>query len=311
MQDQARKLTFGAMMTALFVVLCAITVYVPVIGSVTMFFTPLPIMLYRIRYDRKASLLVIVAAMIVSLIGGLLLLPVAFVFSVLGLVVGEALAQQKTKLYTFMAAGTSFLITTMILYMVMMWVTGINFVETFTEMIVDTQKTAVDYMTKFGEMPEGFEEQFNDTFHMMFMILPTAFIMSTFIFGFFVIVINLPVVKRLGHTVPQFPPFRQLKLPVLIVWVYLIIILMPLFGELVAGSMTELIYMNGSFLLRFLFLLQGISFIQHMMYEMKAQKWLSILLTVLALLLSPLTIIIGILDTGINLRAWVGKDNSK
>ena len=311
MQDNARKLTFGAMMTAIFIVLCAVSVYVPLIGSVTMLFTPLPIMLYRLRYDRKASLLVTSAAMILSLIGGLLLLPVAFVFGVLGFVVGEAIAQKKTKLYTFMAAGTSFLISTMILYVVTMWVTGINFVETFTETLMKSQETMIDYATKLGNMPKGFEEQLTDTLHMMFMILPTAFILSTFIFGFLVIVVNLPVVKRLGHEVPTFPPFRKMKLPVLVVWVYLIIILMPLFGELTSGSMAELIYMNGSFLLRFLFLLQGISFIQHIMYEMKAQKWLSVLLTIVALLMSPLTIIIGILDTGINLRAWVGNDKSK
>src|SRR5699024_12728969 len=114
-----------------------------------------------------------------------------------------------------------------------------------------------------------------------------------------------------SHVVPMVPSFHKMKLLVLVVLVYLIIILMRLFGELASGSMAELIYMNGSFLLRFLFLLQGISFIQHIMYEMKAQKWLSVLLTIVALLMSPLTIIIGILDTGINLRAWVGNDKSK
>lgn len=311
MQENARKLTFGAMMIAIFIVLCMVSVYVPLIGSVTMLFTPLPIMLYRLKYDRKASLFVTAAAMILALIGGLLLLPAAFTFGVLGLAVGEAIVQNRTKLYVFMAAGTSFSITMVIVYVVTVWVTGINYVEEFSTILMDTQRKILSALETLGNMPKGFETLFADMSHIMYMTLPSVFIMSMFILGYLIVLVNLPVVKRLGHDVPSFPPFRQMKLPVLIVWVYLIIILLPFFGEISSGSMTELIYLNGTFILRFLFLLQGIAFIQYMIYEMKAQKWLSLVLIILALLMTPLTIIIGILDTGVNLRAWVRNDKQK
>lgn len=311
MQDNARKLTYGAMMIAIFIILSAISVYVPVLGTVTMFFVPLPIILYRLRYDRTASIFVVVTGIVISLIGGILLLPVTFTFGLLGLVIGETLQTKKTKLYTFMAAGLTFLITTIILYVLSIVLFGINMIEELTEMIYTSQKQVLAYLESIGEVPDVLVKQLNDTIQQMLMAIPTAFILSTFGFAFIVLLVTLPVVKRLGHEVPKFPPFRLMKLPLLTVWVYMLVILLPIFMRIEPGSTTELSYVNGTFILRVLFLLQGISFIFHIMHEMKSQKWLTILLTVVAIMLSPLTIILGILDTGLNIRAWVGKNKSR
>lgn len=311
MQDNARKLTYGAMMIAIFIILAAISVYVPLIGTFTMFFIPLPIMLYRLRYDRIASIFVLVAGTILSVLGGVLLLPVALIFGPLGLVIGEAIQSKKTKLYTFMAAGLTFLISTMVLYLVSIVLFGINTIDELSKMIMDTQNRAITFLENTGEVPEDFVEQLNETVQYTLMAIPSAFILSSFLFAFVIILINLPIAKRLGHEVPKFPPFRLMKLPVLTVWVYLIVILLPIFTNMESGSTTELTYINASFILRVLFLIQGISFIHHVTYEMKSKKWLTILLSIVALLFSPLTIIIGILDTGMNLRAWIGRNKSR
>lgn len=37
MQDNARKITYGAMMIALFAILLAVSLYVPLLGSIIMF----------------------------------------------------------------------------------------------------------------------------------------------------------------------------------------------------------------------------------------------------------------------------------
>lgn len=311
MQDNARKLTYGAMMIAIFIILSAISVYIPLLGTVTMLFTPLPILLYRLQYDRTASIFVLIAGIVLSLFGGILLLPVTFTFGLLGIVIGEALQNKKTKLYTFMAAGLTFLITTIILYLLSIVLFGINMIEELTEMILSSQKQVITYLEGIGDVPEELVKQMNDTIQQTLTAIPSAFILSTFGFAFIVLLVNLPIIQRLGHEVPKFPPFRLMKLPSLTVWVYMLVILLPLFMTIEPGSTAELSYVNGAFILRFLFLLQGISFIFHMTYEMKSQKWLKILLTGVAILLSPLTIILGILDTGLNIRAWVGKNKSR
>lgn len=311
MQDNARKLTYGAMMIAIFIILLAISVYVPLLGTVTMLFIPLPIMLYRLRYDRVGSIFVLITGMVLSLFGGILLLPVAFVFGPLGFVIGEALQRKKTKFYTFMAAGLTFLITTIILYLASIVLFGINTIDELSKMIMETQGQIVTLLESTGEISEDFIVQLNDTIHYTLLAIPSAFILSSFLFAFVIILINLPIIERLGHEVPKFLAFRFMKLPVYTVWAYMIVILLPLFTNMEPGSTTELTYINASFILRFLFLLQGISFIHHIMYEMKVNKWVTILLSLVAVIISPLTIIVGILDTGIQLRAWIGRDKSR
>lgn len=311
MQDNTRKLTYGAMMLAIFIILLAVSVYVPLLGTITMLFIPLPIILYRLRYDRTASIFVLIAGIFLSIIGGVLLLPVAFVFGPLGFVIGEAIRNKKTKFYTFMASGLTFLITTIILYLGSITLFGINPIEELSTMIMESQSRAIALLEKTGEIPQDFVEQLNETIQYTLMAIPTAFILSSFFFAIIIISINLPIAKRLGHDVPTFPPFRFMKLPVITVWAYMIVILLPIFTNMEPGSTMELTYINGSFILRFLFLLQGISFVHHITYEMKSQKWLTILLTIVAVIINPLTVIIGILDTGINLRAWIGRNKSR
>lgn len=311
MQDNARKLTYGAMMIAVFIILAAISLYVPLLGTVTMFFIPLPIMLYRLRYDRSASIFVLLAGIAISVLGGVFLLPVTFALGLLGFVIGEAIQSKKTKLYTFMAAGLTSLITNTILYVLSIFLFGFNIITELPKMMSESQEQAITYLEKVGDVPEELVKQMNETIQQTLLAIPSAFILSSFAFAFIIILVNIPIIKRLGHDVPKFPPFRLMKLPVLIVWVYMIIILLPFFMNIESGSTAELTYINGSFILRFLFLLQGISFIHHVTYEMKTKRWLTILLSIVAILFSPLTIILGILDTGVNIRAWVGKNKSK
>lgn len=311
MQDNARKLTDGAMMIAILIILAAVSVYVPLLGTATMLFVPLPVMLYRLRYDRGASILILTAGIILSALGGILLIPVTLTFGLLGLIIGDTIQRKKTKLYTFMAAGLTFLMTTMMLYVLSTILFGINIIEKLTKGMYDAQKQMMTTLEKVGDVPEKMIQQMNELIEYTVLSIPSAFILSCFMFAILILWINLPIAKRLGHDIPKFPPFRLMKLPVLTVWVYMLIILLPFMMTMTPGSTAELAYVNGTLILRFLFLLQGISFIQHMMHDMKVQKWLTILCSIIALLFSPLTVILGILDTGVNIRAWVGKNKSK
>ncbi|HEY4623447.1 MAG TPA: DUF2232 domain-containing protein, partial [Solibacillus sp.] len=72
--NQSRKLAHGAMMIALFTVLMAIVFYVPIANLLAAVVAPLPLIWYSAHYDRKSSLFVTIAAIIVTFfIGGLLL----------------------------------------------------------------------------------------------------------------------------------------------------------------------------------------------------------------------------------------------
>ena len=93
------SITYGAMMIAMFAIIIAVSIYIPLIGGLTIFFIPLPIILYRLRYERGPPLLVMGTGVLVSmLVGGLYLVPVALVFGLLGFVIGR---YKKTKSQSF------------------------------------------------------------------------------------------------------------------------------------------------------------------------------------------------------------------
>ncbi len=297
-------------MIAMFAILLAISVYVPLLGNITLFFTPLPFILYRLRYDRGPSIFVMLTGVVVSLLGGMALFPFAVLFGVLGFVIGDTIKSGKSKLYTFMAAGLTTLVIAILTYAATVLLLGINVIDELIKGMRESQETTIAFMERFGEVPEDITKQLDGMIQSTLMAIPSAFIIASFSFGFIIVLLNTVIAKRLGYATPRFQPFRAMKLPHVTVWCYLIILLLPLLTTMEEGSTLALTYVNASIILRFLFLLQGISFIHYYMFEMKLPKWGMILSTILAILLSPFTTILGILDTGVNLRAWIGKNKS-
>jgi len=312
MQDNARKITYGAMMIAMFVILLAITFYVPVLGVVTMYFIPLPIILTRLQHDRFTTILVLVVGTILSLfIGGIFLIPFAMIFGVLGVVIGETMVLKKSKLYTFMASGLSLLILMMTFYVATVFLFNFNMIDVMMTTLQDAQEIMTAKMVQFGELPENFNKQMDDMITFYKTTLPSILILGAFSMAFIFVVLNSMIVGRLGHKVLKFPPFRDMKLPVLTVWTYLLILILPYIAEVNQGTMIYLIYENATVILRFMFLIQGISLIFFFINHKKLPNGLAVLTTAFAIILSPITILLGILDIGVNIRKWIAKDEGK
>ncbi|MCM3744566.1 YybS family protein [Sporosarcina luteola] len=312
MQDQSQKITFGAMMLALFTILLAGAFYVPFLGSIIMIFIPLPIILYRLRHDRSSTVFVAIAGAILSLIvGGILLVPFAVMFGVLAFLVAESILLGKSKLYTFMASGLFFIITGILVYLIAALVFEVNAIDSLMTMMKESEKQFKTSLESLGALPENYEEIVGEAFTMYRSAIPAMFILSVYVFTFIMVIPNFEMLRRLGHQVPVFPPFREMRLPVITIFVYGLIIILPWIMELKPESSAYLLYVNATIILRFLLLVQGLALIHYFMYKMKLPTFVTVLSTIFALLFSPITTLLGILDIGVNIRAWIGKDNLK
>ncbi|KAA0948830.1 DUF2232 domain-containing protein [Sporosarcina sp. ANT_H38] len=312
MQDNAKKITYGAMMIALFAILLAVSLYTPFLGSVTMFFIPLPIILYRLKHDRTSSLLMLATGVMLSLlIGGILLVPFAFVHGILGFIIGETIMMGKTKLYIFMTSGLTLLIAAMGVYVGSVLFFGFNMIAELMTFMEDTKERMTSIMSKYGGLPDNYDEVVTSTFQMYEYTMPSIFIISIFMLAFIILTLNLGVAKRLGFEVPKFPPFREMKLPIISLILYGAILLITLFAAVKPGTNIYLTIVNATTVLRFLFLLQGVSLIHYYINEMKLPKVATVVATIFALMFAPITTMLGILDTGVYIRAWLKKDKSK
>lgn len=312
MQDQSQKITYGAMMLALFTILLAGALYIPFLGSIIMLFIPLPIILYRLRYDRSSTILIAIAGIILSLIvGGILLVPFALIYSVLAFLIAESVLLGKSKLYTFMATGIFFIVTGALVYLIVALFFEINAIDSLMAMLKSAETQFKASLESLGAVPEGYEAIVGEAFAMYRSAVPAMFILSVYVFTFIMVIPNFEMLRRLGHEVPKFPPFREMRLPVITIFIYGLIIILPWMMEMKPESSVYLLYVNATIILRFLLLLQGVALVHYFMYKMKLPSVVTVFSTIFALLFSPITTLLGILDIGVNIRAWIGKDNLK
>lgn len=310
--EQTKRLTMGAMMIALFTILLAVSFYVPILNIVTSFFIALPIIWYSVKFDRKSAILVTVVSMGMSFfVGGLLALPLAFIHAPLGLVIGDSIRRKKSKLYLFIAAGMMFLFTTVVQYLVAVLLMGINPIEEFMVMVRESYEQSGNMLERYGALPEGYDKLVSETLSMFEIVLPSIIIIAVFVSALIIIIVNLPVLRRLGVDVPKFPPFSEMRLPKAVLWYYLVVLIVSLFVELEKGTFAFMVFANATVVLRGLLFLQGISLIHFYIHEQKWPKFVVIVATILAFPLQSFVLLLGVIDLGFNIRSFMKDMNRK
>ncbi|MFC4713723.1 YybS family protein [Planococcus dechangensis] len=305
--QKTRQLTNGAMMTALFAVLLAVSVYVPVLSVVSTLFLALPIAWYSAKYPAKASALVAVVGVVLSfMIGGLLAIPLALIHIPLGLMIGLSIYYKKSKLFMFMGASITLLLSILVQYLAAIAFFGINFIEEFISAMRLSIEQANAWMERLGQTPtEDYQELVTEFIFTFEALMPTLLVLSVFTMVWLLLLVFLPILKRLGIDVPKFPPFREMRLPKSVLWYYLIVILVSLLSDFEQGTMAYLIFANASMLLQFLLFLQGVSFYHFYVHQEGWPRWVTVIVTIFAFPLQSFTSIIGILDLGFDIRGWI------
>lgn len=311
MQNQrTRQITNGALMAAVFTVLMAVSLYVPVLSAITILFLVLPIAWYSAKYPGKPSMLFAAVALIMSLIiGGVFAVPVALLYIPLGLTIGLSIHYKRSKLYMFMGSSIVFLMSLMLQYLVSVWLLGINVIEEFFT-AARASFGENNWMERLGgteEQIEQYNEMASTMLETLEITLPALIIMTVFVAVWFHLLVNLPILKRLGTEVPKFPPFAEMKLPKAVLWYYLITLLITLLSDLQPGTMTYLAVANAMVILQMLLFLQGVSFYHFYIKQEGWPKWVTVIVTVFAFPLQQFTIIVGIVDLGFDIRGWVKK----
>lgn len=309
--NQTKAITQGAMMIALFLILVAVAFYVPIIKLIALIFAPLPLAWYSATYNRNSSVGVTIVAIIASLlIGNIIIIPFSLILAATGFIIGDCLRQKKSKIYLFLATGTTILITFAVQYMVLVRFLNVDFIEQSLTLARESYEKAFEYSAGITgqEVPK---EQIEQMFKTLEMTMPSSITITVFLLTFIIIAVTLPVLKRLKVEVPKFAPFRDMRLPRAILWYYLIVLSINLFVQPDFGTALYVVILNLSMILWVLLTLQGISFIHYTIDTFNYPTFLKVLATILAMPLYSFVVLIGIVDLGFNLRDWVKEKSEK
>ncbi|OAH59295.1 hypothetical protein AYJ66_17600 [Dietzia cinnamea] len=306
------KLTEGAILLAIFAVLLLITFYIPGLGLIVNLFLSLPFLFFGAKYDGKSTAVFTLAAVLLSMIlGSLLAIPLALAYGTTGAVMGYMVRKGKSRFAAYIAGSLVFLLNLVAQYALSVILFKINIIEELMEAFRVSTDQAIKMLEQMGQTPdEKLIGQFETMIDMMEVLMPSMFVMASFLIVFLLQLVSFPFLKRFGIKVPYWPPFRELNLPKSILWYYLITMIAALIMQPENGTYWFWVISNLTFILQMLMVLQGVSLVFYVTHIKEYPKAVPIIVIVLMFLLPFILYIVrilGIIDLGFDLRKRLGE----
>ncbi|MFC4619690.1 YybS family protein [Camelliibacillus cellulosilyticus] len=309
--QHTRVVIEGAITAALFIVLFFLSLFVPLFAIIAIFLWPIPILFHTAKHGVKPSIIVgLVSAILSLLFSNLMIALLAVVTLLTGLVMG-GMIRKKTSAFAVLGGGSLAAIVGMIgLYGIL----AVFFHFDPMQYLIDQTLKMTDIAEKVNPiLNSATKEELNmyrDTIKMMATLTPLLLTLSGVFYALITQLIGLPIIKRLGVKIPKWLPFREWRLPRSLIWYYLAVLIIMLFGHVAQGTTLFIVCFNIYQLLEFAMILQGITFIFFLCHSRKMNVSIPIIVSILALFVPFLLYIVrilGIIDLGFDLRTRLRK----
>lgn len=309
---QARFITEGAALLAVYAMLLLISMYVPILGTVVTFVLPLPFILLTIKYGVPNAFVIFTAAFFIAVIVGQ---PIGLVktimFGCTGIVLGYMYKKQRKPLEILIAGTLAYLIGIMLIYVVSIKFFNIDLIQKmqnmFNESVVQSEKIANAAGMQVSKKQKDLFAQMNDILQT---ILPSILVMVSVCLSWITVMISGSVLKKLKHEVTLWPKFKDIQLPKSIIWYYVIFILLATFIKVEPTSYLHMVFSNLYVIFALLLVLQGLTFIAFLAHRKGFTKGVPIISFIVCMfipMMFPLVTILGIIDLGISLRSKIGE----
>lgn len=307
--NQSRKLTEGAIFAAIYMGLM-LAAAIPILSILTMFLLPVPFVMYASKHGVKPGLLVLtVTSLLTIMFFTILTLPMTLLMGAGGLLIGHGIYKKRSVYETWAYGILGFiggLLFTIAFMQIFLSVNFISEVETIATEQVGSYVSIIESAGMADTNPDiNLEEMLTEQIKFIMNLVPAFLALLAIILAFLVQWVSYKIINRVDKQKYRFPPFRMLRLPSSIIWLYLIVILVSLFNLDPAGMFSVGIQ-NALFILEILLVVQGFSFLFYFADHKKWTKAIPIMSIVITILFPVFLLyfvrILGIIDIGFNLR---------
>ena len=242
----AKKLTEGAVLLAIYVVLLLIFLYLPLFGTLFSLVLPLPYIYYIGKYNWKDGLLFFVATFILSFIAGNIpALFVTLLYGATGGVLGVCLYYYKDRKTAFISGTLTHILITLFLLALSLLLFDINFIDELTTGLREMARQSVTIVESLGqEVPPETIDILNQLITIGVTLIPTVLVIIAAIQVWLTMFITIPILSRLGISVPAGKPFRELTFPKSLIWYFLLISILSFIVPLQDGSFLATVILN-------------------------------------------------------------------
>lgn len=293
-----KPLTESSLLSALTVILALAAVYLPVIGMVAALVWALPIIVLVVRHGLRWGIMAVLVSGIIMalLIEPLLSLRMVISFAPAGLMLGVAFRRQWSGAKTFGSALLVSVVAKLLSLGLLFLVTSVNPLNLELEAMQGGFDQTFAVYEQMGMDPAALEksrEELAQGMEFLKLLLPFVVVIMGLIDTMVGYLVGSRVLRRLGHSVPELPPFSQWHLPQF----FLYLLGFALVG-LYWGGTREIkwlyqISMNLNMVAMFAGIIQGLSLMSYVMMRYRVRRVLRLLLYMLVLTGGPLSQILA------------------
>lgn len=309
-QTKVRPMVEGGLLAGIAIIFAVISAYLPVIGPFVNLLWPVPIILLGVRHGYRLS---IMATVVAGVIIAMLLHPMQAVsvvvgFGLTGIVLGYAFRMEFSPGKTMLWGSAASLLSSVALLAIGAAVTGINPLAMQSDIMAQAVEQGVEVYRNMGMAEQELAkitESMKTMIDLLKIILPAGFIMASVVVTFINFVIAKTVLKKLGHNIPDFPPFRNWTLPDYVTYFFVVALVMIYWGKSKEITMLYNIGMNLQMMTGMLLLVQGLSLFYYIVDKYNLSRVVRGIILFLILsngFISQMVIFAGAIDTIIDYR---------
>lgn len=306
--NQSKKVTEGALLTTIFIFLMLLTIFVPGSLMITIFVLPVPFVLYSYKHDWQASLIMLGAAVILSsLFATMFSLPLAVLVGIGGIMIGTAMHHGLSSYETWARGTIGFVIGMLFVLIFVQLLLEVNLANEIDSILGESIELSKEMVKNIGFANIAEEDWLlvEQQLSLAKNLIPVGITILSIFFSFVSQWFSYKLINRLEKGKFAFPPFRTLRLPLAMVWIYFFALVF-MFMDLDPKSMTYLVAHNVFSLAGLFMVLQGLSFMFFIAHQKKWPKALPIIGVILTLVFPFVFLyfmrILGIIDIGFGLR---------
>ena len=306
------RLPQASLITALGILLCLMTTYVPMLGILSMA-VPVPYAIIGTLTDKKYSVLSLIATFFILMftVNPLYSISICIMSIVPGIFIGNAIRNnrednQSNKFSPIYIGTIVTIICTIVFFFISNIVFGTNILDDFMNVIKEYINIQTSVMEKAGiALSEGFKV--SDIVNYIINTLPTMLFIQGMLVTFIIYYLEIFILKRIRKVNLSLAKFTDFHLPGNAVSVFFTLYMLVLFIDLIKIDYlhTDLIMLNLQLVFNFMFMIQGISV---SIYYLK--KWIRSsslkMIFISALILSifgfMLVCFVGMIDSIIDFR---------
>lgn len=304
----------GGILSGIAILFALISAYLPLIGPFVNLMWPVPIILLGVRHGYKWSIMATVVSgiMIAMLMHPLHSLSVVVGFGLIGIVLGYAFRMNFSAGKTMLWGTVASLISKAVLLAISALVLGVNPLNMQSDVMANAVNQAIDVYRDFGMGEQELAkmaESMQTMLDLMKVILPAGFIMASVLDTWLNFLIAKTVLRKLGHNVPNFPPFKEWSLPYHVVYFFALSLVMIYWGNSREISLLTQVGMNMQVITSTLILIQGLALFNYFAEKYNLSRMVKGLILFLILtngFFAQILIIAGAIDMVIDYRRLRG-----